>query len=312
MPEGRGVCVDPGSPQQQQLNRAALEVELAVQDPTSPTHYLSKHTWATNKFYNLAVRTVEGMALDGSSSDYKPGNKLLLLWGRPGYFASEGLNIPLYFMVHKLPIAKLPSGQLDFRPSFFAGLDASGKPTWSDQEAQAAPLSLDGKAGGSTTEAVAAANQHTVSWLPAPINKWVMLYGGGGTLEGTAGPPGFVALRFADKPWGPWTPHQVHFADGAPNQPNTPLGPGGLVYHPDCVDSSAGQCARTDPTRPLHIYNLLCQPPKKETDSGYFYAPNIIEEYTTPSAAGGLDIYWNLSSWNPYRVHLFRTTIAAR
>jgi hypothetical protein len=310
MSEGRGYCIDPTSPQPQQVNRAALEIELAVQEAASPTHYTSKYTWATNKLFNLAVRTVDSLAKDGSTSEYKAGTNVLLLWGRPGFFASKGLSIPLYFMVHELPFTQQPSGKLEFRPSYFAGLDASGKPTWTTQESKAVALSLDGKPGGDTTETVAATNQISVSWLPAPINKWVMLYGGGGTVEGEAGPPGFVAMRFADQPWGPWTPPQVHLADGAPDRPNTPLGPGGLLYHPDCVDSPAGQCARTDPTRPLHIYTPLCLAPKKETDSGYFYAPNIIEEYTAANANGGLDIYWNLSSWNPYRVYLFRTSIS--
>jgi hypothetical protein len=304
-----GYCVDPTSPQTDAMNQTALEIEIAVPEAATPTRYISKYTWSTNKFYNLAARTVQKLAKDGGASDYGLGTNTLLVWGRPGYFASTGLDLPMYLLAHDLPFREGSAGALEFRPSYFAGLDAAGKPRWSAQETDAAPLSLDGTAGGDTNETIAAANQHTISWVPAPIAKWVMLYGGGGTVSGEAGPPGVVAIRFADHPWGPWTRPQTHLAEGAPDQANTPMGPGGVLYHPDCRDTAANSCARTDPTRPLHIYNLFCLAPNEETDSGYFYAPNIVQEYTTPNTTGGQDIYWNISAWNPYRVHLYRTSL---
>ena len=136
-----------------------------------------------------------------------------------------------------------------------------------------------------------------------------MLYGGGGTASGEAGPPASIAIRFADQPWGPWTKPAVHLADGGPEMPNTPMGPGGIIYRPECQDTATLKCQQSDPTRPLHVYTPFCLAPDKETDSGYFYAPNIIQEYTTGNAQGGLDIYWNVSVWNPYRVHLYKSTI---
>jgi hypothetical protein len=304
-----GYCIDPTSPQPKVMNQAALEVEISVPDADAPTHYTSKRTWPTNKFYNMASRTIAKLAKDGSASDFSPGTNTLLLWGRPGFFASEGLSLPVYLLAHELPLAEADGGKLAWRPSYFAGLDAAGKPTWSAQESDAAALSLDGNVGGNTQETVAATNQMSIAWLPAPIEKWVMLYGGGGTAEGEAGPPGFIAIRFADQPWGPWSAPEVHMSEGAPDMPNTPMGPGGLLYHPDCKDTAEAKCARTDPSRPLHVLSLFCLPPQIETDSGYFYAPNIIQEYTTANAQGGLDIYWNLSAWNPYRVHLYRSSI---
>jgi hypothetical protein len=307
---GNGYCIDPNSPQPKVMNRAALEVEIAVPEASAPTHYTSKHTWPTNKFYNMASRTIERLAKDGGDSDYKPGTNVLLLWGRPGFFAGAGLSLPVYLLAHDLPLSEDSAGKIEFRPSYFAGLDAAGGPTWSAQESAAAPLSLDGNAAGDTAESVAAVNQMSISWLPAPIEKWVMLYGGGGSVSGGVGEPGFVAIRFADQPWGPWSKPEQHLSEGAPDQANTALGPGGVLYHPECRDTAAASCARTDPTRPLHILSPLCLPPNLvEADAGYFYATNIIQEYTTPNAQGGLDIYWNLSAWNPYRVHLYRSSI---
>jgi hypothetical protein len=306
---GHGFCVDPSSPQPKLMNRSALEIELSVPDAAAPTHYHSRRTWATNKFHNLAARTIEKLAKDGGASDYKPGTNVLLLWGRPGFFAGEGLSLPLYLLAHDLPLNEGSAGTLEFRPSYFAGLDADGKPTWSAQEADAAPLSLDGELHGATEESVSASNQMSISWLPEPIAKWVMLYGGGGSVSGEAGPPGAIYLRYADHPWGPWSTPIEHLSEGAPDRPGTPMGPGGVLYHPDCKDQPDSPCARTDPSRPLHVLSPFCLAPAVETDSGYFYAPNIIQEYTTPNDRGGLDIYWNLSAWNPYRVHLYRSSI---
>ena len=44
-------------------------------------------------------------------------------------------------------------------------------------------------------------------------------------------------------------------------------------------------------------------------DTGILYAPNIIDAYTRSDGAGGLDVFWNVSTWNPYLVALLRTTV---
>jgi hypothetical protein len=41
---------------------------------------------------------------------------------------------------------------------------------------------------------------------------------------------------------------------------------------------------------------------------GFFYSANIIEEWIRP-AGDGVDIIWNASTWDPYRVVLLRTHI---
>jgi hypothetical protein len=54
---------------------------------------------------------------------------------------------------------------------------------------------------------------------------------------------------------------------------------------------------------------------------GRLYAPNIIEEWTEdvssklPDLAQGehaVELYWNVSTWNPYQVVLFKTQLRAR
>ena len=41
---------------------------------------------------------------------------------------------------------------------------------------------------------------------------------------------------------------------------------------------------------------------------GFFYSANIIEQWTRPTSEG-VDIVWNASTWDPYRVVLLRTHI---
>jgi hypothetical protein len=50
-----------------------------------------------------------------------------------------------------------------------------------------------------------------------------------------------------------------------------------------------------------------CAPIGKTFDRGFFYGANIIDAYTQADGAGGMDIYWNVSTWNPYGV-LFVTS----
>jgi hypothetical protein len=39
------------------------------------------------------------------------------------------------------------------------------------------------------------------------------------------------------------------------------------------------------------------------------YAPNVIDAWTRPDGTGGVDVFWNVSTWNPYAVVLVRTNL---
>jgi hypothetical protein len=311
-PSGPGYCVDPSSSQPDAINQVALELEFGVPAKGGPTHWDSRLTVPTNKFLNVASRTIRNLDPHGSRSDYAPGHGTLLMWGRPGFYSGPGFSTGLYLLAHDLPFQEDEVGKLAFSPRYFAGLDRRGRPRWSSSEVDAVPLALDGTPAGDATEQFPAVNQMTISWLDTPIRKWVMFYGGGPLRTEAGNAPGLVAMRFADHPWGPWSAPQVLLSEGAPDRPNTPLGPGGVLFHPSCVDQGDLKCARTDPVRPLHILNPECAPPEVETDAGYFYAANIIEEYTQRSGRDALDVYWNLSAWNPYRVWFLHTRFHAR
>ena len=152
----------------------------------------------------------------------------------------------------------------------------------------------------------------SISWLGAPINRWIMLYAGDVTDYLLADPAasrksnqGAIMLRFAEHPWGPWSPPIPHLTPGSPATPGDPYGPGGFLFHPDCADSRDARCARTDEYTPDLPSCLL----GTHVELGRLYAPNIIDAYTRNNARGGLDISWVVSTWNPYAIISLETSI---
>jgi hypothetical protein len=317
-----GLCVDPSSSQNDGTSASERltegnEMEFAVGDPDHPGHYQSLATLRTNKFINTTARTVRRLRFGSGTHDYEPGTGTLLVWGRPHFSGEQGRQAQIYLLAHRLPIRRAKNGGWRFRPRFYAGVDArTGSPRWSRQQAKAKPLALDGRVGGSPIEEQPLVNQFTISWVGGTLRKWVMLYGGNIGDYLLADPandrpgdgPGSVRIRFADHPWGPWSPPQPHLLEGSPFAVGTPLGPGGVLFHPLCVDQPGAPCARSDEVRPVDFY-VGCRPVGKTFDNGFFYGTNIIDAYTQPDGAGGMDIYWNVSTWNPYGVLFLRSNL---
>jgi hypothetical protein len=318
LPNEPGYCVDRSVPLADLSQRVALELELAVQRPDDPTRYDSRFTFYSNRFINMTARTIEHLAVHGRS-DYRRGHGDLLLWGRPGFASDHRNNQPLYLLTHALPLQTDERGALLFRPRYFAGLDRAGQPIWSDAQDAAKPLALDGQRDGDPRELLRDLNQLSVTWLDAPIKRWVMFYGGGAPLSLT-GPttdaisgvaPGAVAVRFAEHPWGPWSPPETLLAPGRPEDEGALYGPGGFLYHPRCVDTISKACARSDPARYSALLLGKCTPENPSPDYGVLYGAGIIEPYTRRSE-DGFDVHWTVSSWNPYVTLFVRSQIRAR
>ena len=316
------LCVDQTASQYRdgsfegRANAVAHRIELAAARSDDPSSYDSLLSWPTNKFSQSATRAVARFTGARDGNDYRPGNGNLLYWGRPGFLAENGREAQLYLMTHRLPLPIDQAGKLEFEPQYFAGLDPlSREPTWSSREADAKPIALDGNVDGSPHETLQMVGMYSISWLDAPINKWVLLYGGDLADYLMLNPyetrslraPGAVYLRFADHPWGPFSPPTPHLLAGHPREPGSGYGPGGFMHHPDCVDTPEQKCVRSDPRRPLAA--MLPDCPSGLSEPGTLYGPNIIDSYTQPNADGGLDMFWNVSTWNPYAVQLFKTSV---
>jgi hypothetical protein len=318
-----GLCADPTSSQNDGTAAstaftAAVTIEIARQDPVAPASYHEIATLATNKFLNSTVRTVERFGGRRKGNRYGRGTRALLWWGRPGFSTAQGRESQLYLLWHRLPF-RGPADRVRFRPKYFAGANAkTGEPRWTRRQSKAAPLALDGVIGGSPHEVLPIVNQMAISWVGDPINRWVMLYGGDladyllvDPANARPGPaPGSIRIRFAAHPWGPWTPPVPVLAPGSPTTTGDPYGPGGVLFHPDCVDAGATPCARSDPSRPPDAFLPGCPELGRTFDAGRFYAPNVIDAYTRlDDAARRAQLVWNVSTWNPYAVVLVSTDL---
>ena len=196
---------------------------------------------------------------------------------------------------------------------YYAGT-ADGAAKFSPNESDAVAVDLDSTVEGvQAEEVIDIVNQMSVAWVE-PLGKWVMFYGGGlttlpsqvlpncGVLELFSGIEckdvtvgnGAVRMRSADHPWGPWTPPQDVVVANPADGPKGQFGPGGALRHAACKDAS---CA---PHSNIFVYH--------EDEYGFFYSANIIEQWIRP-VGDGVDILWNASTWDPYRVVLFRTHI---
>jgi hypothetical protein len=317
-----GFCIDETSSQiaapADRRFAVAHANELGIRREGEAVVYDSAAIWRTNKFSNATSRAVARFTRRLEGSDYAPGTDTLLVWGRPGFTGEEGREAQLYLAALDLPLRRGAAGRVKLEPRYFAGVKANGKPKWSRSEARAAPLALDGIVGGSPHETLPQPLQMGIAWVGAPLSKWVMLCGGdladyllADPASATPGPdPGAVRIRFADHPWGPWSvPHTI-LDPGSSETVGDPYGPGGVLYHPDCDDVGPNACAETDPTRPLHVFNPGCTPfAGVELDRGGFYGANVIDSYSEPDGEGGVHLYWNVSTWNPYGVLFLRTRI---
>jgi hypothetical protein len=300
-----------------------MEHVVAVRDTKDPASYRIMARWHTTKFINVAMRTVDDFdparGIGRQHQDYRnvattrTPNRRVLLWGRPEFIGVNARNqsLSLYFAYADVP--KEP--ELAWQLNYYSGSDAAGTPNYSRDEREARAVDLDStQAGVQAREAHDIVQHMSVVWLE-PLQQWVMFYGGGintiplpliaptcGLLEiftrteckNVVIGNGAIRMRTASDPWGPWSPPQDVFIGGDATRRPTEhqYAPGGVLHHPDCVGE---RCQSRSPSLP-------------KGDYGWLYGANIIEPWTTVDA-DGVDVIWNASTWNPYRVVLLKTRI---
>lgn len=326
---GTGICVDRTvsiwrDDAYGRASSAAVTLRVAVRDLDDPRRYKPLRDWATIKFSNIALRTVQDFVPERGAGraqqDYRTAgsegeHRRVFLWGRPGFMGvgARGRTLGLYFGYVDLP----ENADSPWKIQYFTGLDSQGVPQFGEREVDAVAVDLDAALPGvQPEEARDVVNQVSIAWAE-PLGKWVMLYSGGvtrlplppvlpncGVLELFTGAycrdvvigDGAVSMRTAADPWGPWSAPREVLVGGDPDaRPLTgQYAAGGMLRHAACQGAN---CAPHTPDR-------NAQP----NEYGFLYSPNIIEQWIRP-AGKGVDIIWNASTWDPYRVILLRTRI---
>ena len=168
-------------------------------------------------------------------------------------------------------LACVPLGAIE-DPSawrFFTGLGPGSRPLWNPDQRLAVPLFNQRQVG-----------ELSAGWIE-PLGVWLLQY--------NAGAPRGINARVALSPWGPWGDPFVMFDPGWPG-----LGYGHFMHVKD------GSDPMSDPGR--------------EHEWGGEYGPYLVDRYTravgspTPGVRRA-QIYFVLSTWNPYNTVLMTATI---
>ncbi len=169
-----------------------------------------------------------------------------------------------------VPVAHFETGE---GTRYFAGLDAAGAPIWSEKESDSKPIVRNGTMG-----------DLSVTWCK-DLDFWLMTYDSRGPARRG------VLFSYSRTPWGPWSEAQVLFNavdDGAI---------GKFIHspsaHPD--DGLAGPVIGKGRKNPGAV-------------RGGAYAPYVVERWTKLRGSE-LDLYYVLSTWNPYVVILMKSRL---
>lgn len=170
-----------------------------------------------------------------------------------------------------MPIASVPTGQ---GVRFYAG--RRGSFAWSEREEDAVPLFPEGCVG-----------ELSVRWNPF-LRRYLMMYNGDN--------PTGIILHAARKPWGPWTVRPITIFDNF-------MGFGRFIHRSwkegrlDCTHDSFFDREKDVPA---------------ENINGDSYGPYQIANMATGDAAGTFtDLFFTMSTWNPYQVMLMTARVEA-
>jgi hypothetical protein len=193
------------------------------------------------------------------------GGPFIIMWGTGVYRKSDAF-------LSVVPAAHFETGE---GTRYFAGLDAVGKPAWSERESDATPIVKNGTMGDLSVT------------LCKDLGLWLMTYD-------RREPDRGVAFSYSRTPWGPWSEPQIIFnavRDGAL---------GKFIHDPrsNPDDGLAGPVIGKGKANPAAVH-------------GGAYAPYVVERWTKFQGAE-LNLYYVLSTWNPYVVVLMKSRLQVK
>jgi hypothetical protein len=300
------------------LEAVAIEQEIGCADPDQPARYFTQ-PWVTNKFTNPIAKTVadfDPARDDPDANDYRPADgshparEKVLVWGRPHTCGTSatGRQASVYFAYADMPEYSA-SGDFTWQLHYLSGF-TDDRPVFSDAQTDAIELDLSGEPDP-RSEPFDIVDRTAVTYLQA-LHVWVMFYGGDfaapvlSVFEGAnytrvvRDPRGAIHARFAEHPWGPWSAPvpalEAGNGDVSPPEPDSEYTSLGMLHHAAC---SGAHCIPGE-NAISHVF----------TPYGFLYGPNIFDAWTAVREDGrAVDVYWNVSTWNPYQTVLLRTRI---
>jgi hypothetical protein len=199
----------------------------------------------------------------GNIAGLPPGGPFVLTWGTGRYHESDA-----YLSI--VPMAQFEAGK---GIRYFAGLDASNAPTWSDNESDATPVVKDGTLA-----------DLSVTWCKE-LGLWLMTY------DRRMQPNG-IAFSYSRTPWGPWSEPEILF------NPMRDNALGRFIHGPmrKIDDGLAGPV--------LGQRNRV----NAAEIRGGAIAPFVVERWTKVQGSE-LELYYLMSTVNPYVVVLMKSSL---
>jgi hypothetical protein len=202
-------------------------------------------------------------AQPGPIAGLPAGGPYILSWGTGQYRESDA-----YLSIS--PVAQFEAGK---GTHYFAGLDASNAPTWSDNESDASAIVKDGTLG-----------DLSVTWC-RDLGLWLMTYD-------RRSEPNGIAFSYSRTPWGPWSEPQILFNAVRDN------GFGRFIHNP---------LRKKDDGLEGPILGARANANPAEVHGGAF-APYVVERWTKVQGAE-LDLYYVMSTLNPFVVVLMKSRL---
>ncbi len=226
-------------------------------------------TFSNRHFINVSV---EQGSLDpeiARTLEWESGTPVLWIWGSGRYRGSDV----------RLAVVRLED-LAELRDVRFLVNRRNQPPLWSDQEADAIPVFVDGSVG-----------ELSVRWNPQ-LQRYLALF--------NSNNPWGILMHSSPTPWGPWTQRPVMVFDPRFSMTDTDPGDGlGRFMHRSWAEI---------PNPIDHVQDTLISG-DRNNENGDAYGPYQIVPYSTGEIGNFTQLFFSMSTWNPYQSVLMTTKI---